>query len=308
MYSVADLSARSNSTLDALFHSIDGSQNRSIVSHQVWQAMSYSTLNGGKRIRASLCYASGLALGAEIESIDPVAQALECIHAYSLIHDDLPAMDDDDLRRGKPTCHKAFDEATAILAGDALQTLAFELIASPSNSLSDSQVRSISYRLSQAAGQNGMVGGQMLDMLATQSPNAEQDSLSVDNQLKTLEAIHKNKTGALITASVICGALCAKTVASEYIDALTTYANSIGLAFQVIDDILDIESSTEELGKMSGADQLLGKLTYPSLIGMEQSKLLADNLFQQAIESLSTIGDNTELLFDIAKQIIHRTN
>ena len=247
--------------------------------------MRYSTLAGGKRFRALLVYAAGTSMGARLEILDKVAAALECIHAYSLIHDDLPAMDNDDLRRGQPTNHIKYDQATAILAGDALQTLAFELIASDSSELNDQQSRAILLKLAQASGPVGMIGGQMLDIQATDKTlNRAQ-----------LEDIHRRKTGALINAAVLCGAMCSDTLSTENATALNDYANNIGLAFQVVDDILDIESSTEELGKPSGADIALGKSTYPALIGLEESKQLAENLYRNAIDCVNTISDNTQL-------------
>ena len=259
-------------------------------------SMRYSTLGGGKRVRALLVYAAGEALAAPLECLDNVAAALECIHAYSLIHDDLPAMDDDELRRGKPTNHIAFDEATAILAGDALLTVAFELITAPDNGLSDSQSRRISHELSQAAGRDGMVGGQQRDIEATGRTL---------NQAE-LEQVHRGKTGALIRAATITGALCSDQVDGEAIDALSSYAEKIGLAFQVVDDVLDVESSTEQLGKVSGADAASGKATFPELIGLKESHQLATNLHQQAIESLAPIGDNTALLLEVAELIVKR--
>jgi farnesyl diphosphate synthase len=260
-------------------------------------AMRYSTLSGGKRFRALLVYASGLAVDAPLARLDTVAAALECIHAYSLIHDDLPAMDDDDLRRGQPTSHIKYDEATAILAGDALQTLAFELIASDASGLTDTQARHICLKIAQSSGQTGMVGGQILDIQATES----QLSLSA------LEDVHRRKTGALINAAVICGALCSDYSTESQLKNLSNYANKIGLAFQVVDDILDIESSTEELGKPSGSDIEMGKSTYPALIGLQQSKKLAQNLYQESIVSIAAISDNTLLLQELAKLVVERT-
>jgi len=246
------------------------------VPERLRAAMRYSTLSGGKRFRALLVYAAGLAINAPLNRLDTVAAALECVHAYSLIHDDLPAMDDDNLRRGLATNHIEFDEPTAILAGDALQTLAFELIASSSSGLNDAQARNICLKLAQSSGQVGMVGGQMLDIEAT------------DKQLSraALENVHRRKTGALINAAVICGALCGDSVTEDQLQELNNYANSLGLAFQVVDDILDIESSTEELGKPSGRDIEMGKSTYPALIGLQESKKLATNLYKESIEPL----------------------
>lgn len=267
------------------------------VPERLRNAMRYSTLSAGKRFRALLVYAAGLAVDAPLLRLDSVAAALECIHAYSLIHDDLPAMDDDDLRRGKKTNHIEFDEATAILAGDALQTLAFELINNDKSTLSDAQARKISLKLAQCSGPTGMVGGQMLDIEATEQ------SLSREQ----LENIHRRKTGALINAAVVCGALCGNNNSADQLSKLSTYADKIGLAFQVVDDVLDIESSTEELGKPSGSDLEMGKSTYPALIGLEASKQLAENLYQESIVSIASISDNTQLLEDLAMLVVKRT-
>ena len=265
-------------------------------------AMQYSTLGGGKRIRAMLVYAAGSAMGADMARLDAVAAAIECVHAYSLIHDDLPAMDDDDLRRGRPTNHIQFDEATAILAGDALQTLAFEILAE--STLSDHQARQVTLLLARSAGAVGMVGGQMIDILATEQRLSQAE----------LETMHRCKTGALINASVIGGALCAHTVNADVRRALETYAANIGLAFQVVDDILDIESTTEQLGKPNGSDTAAGKVTFPQLLGLSESKQFAQKLYHDAMESLQLIGDNTEspmgvrLLSDIAERVVTRTH
>jgi len=282
---------------------LDNALSNSDTPDRLRDAMRYSVLAGGKRFRAMLVYASGLAVNAPLERLDSVAAALECIHAYSLIHDDLPAMDDDDLRRGQATSHIKFDEATAILAGDALQALAFELINSPYSQLNDSQCRRISLNLAVDSGHIGMVGGQMLDIQATEQ------SLSREQ----LENVHRRKTGVLIRSAVICGALCSDTVEQSQLDAFENYASKLGLAFQVIDDILDIESTTEVLGKPSGADVELGKATYPALLGLEESKQLAENLYQEAIASIDAISDNnapfdnnTTLLKDLAHLVVKR--
>jgi len=284
------------------------SLDNALVPKRLAQAMRYSTLSTGKRVRALLVYAAGAAVNAPLKKLDAVATAIECIHAYSLIHDDLPAMDNDDLRRGQATNHIEFDEATAILAGDALLTLAFELISK--SDLDDKQARTITLKLSESAGQTGMVGGQMLDIQATQQ------TLGIEQ----LEDIHRRKTGALINASVICGALCADSNESDTQARLNVYANKLGLAFQVVDDILDIEGSTAELGKPKGSDIEHGKATYPALIGLQKSKKLAETLYQEAIESISQISDNTRsiettalsskdsLLQDLATLVIKRTN
>lgn len=286
-----DYQARSNAALE---RALDDAN----VPERLRLAMQHSTLAGGKRLRAQLVYAAGVALGAPLARLDAVAAALECMHAYSLIHDDLPAMDDDDLRRGKPTAHIQFDEATAILAGDGLQSLAFELINSPQSELSDQQARQITFSLAQAAGPVGMVGGQMLDILATGNTLLQAD----------LENMHQRKTGALIKAAVLCGALCAEKVATEQLEALSRYADYLGLAFQVIDDVLDIEASTETLGKPSGADLALQKSTYPALLGLEESKDFAQTLYQQAIESIATIGDNNAHLLALATLVVNRSH
>ena len=274
---------------------LDAALNHSDTPDLLQTSMRYSTLDGGKRVRAMLVYAAGLALDAPLTRLDSVAAALECIHSYSLIHDDLPAMDDDDLRRGKATNHKKFDEATAILAGDALQTVAFELV-NQEQSLSDKQARQLSLMLAKYAGRVGMVGGQMLDM------QAEKQSLSREE----LENVHSRKTGALIRAAVTGGALCADDVSCENFEALDIYARKIGLAFQVIDDVLDIESSTETLGKTSGADQAMGKSTYPALLGLESSKQLAQDLYKDALSSISIIDGDTQMLSDLASLVVSR--
>ena len=272
------------------------------------EAMRYSALGGGKRFRALLVYGAGLYLNAPLNKLDIVSSAIECIHAYSLIHDDLPAMDDDDLRRGQATCHIKYDDATAILAGDGLLSLAFDLINHPNAPFSDKQCRLISHQLAFSSGPTGMVGGQMLDIEAT-----GHNSITIEE----LENIHRRKTGALINSATLCGAYCSDNIDSETLENLCNYANSIGLAFQVIDDILDIESTTQELGKPSGADINLQKATYPALIGLTESKQLADKLYQQAMESLSAISDNSEiskhndgaiLLQELADLVVNRKN
>lgn len=260
------------------------------------QAMRYSALNGGKRVRATLVYAASRAVSdKEPASIDRVACAVELIHAYSLVHDDLPAMDDDALRRGQPTCHIAFDEATAILAGDALQTLAFECLAS--SGLPAEQRCELMLTLASASGAAGMVAGQDMDLAA----EGKQISLA------ELESLHRHKTGALIRASVQMGAIAANAT-HEQKTALDNYAAAIGLAFQVQDDILDIESSTEQLGKQQGADLALNKSTYPSLLGLEPARQRARNLYNEAINALAVFGPDAEPLKQLAQYIIERKN
>lgn len=267
------------------------------VSPSLAEAMAYSVLDGGKRIRAALVYAAGHACGAKGEALNQLAAAVESLHAYSLIHDDLPAMDDDALRRGKPTSHIAFDEATAILAGDALQSLAFELIANlDAHDVSAEQQVKMLQTLGKAAGANGMVAGQMLDM------EAEQEAVS----LAELQQLHAHKTGALINASIKLGALASAEVTAAQLQALDTYGKAIGLAFQVQDDILDIESDTETLGKAQGADMARGKSTYPALLGMAEAKQKAHNLLQQALAELDIFGVQGQHLAYLAQLIVTR--
>jgi len=263
---------------------------------QLTDAMHYSLLGGGKRIRPMLVYAAAEAIGSKpsIDSIlDKAACAVEYIHAYSLIHDDLPAMDDDDLRRGRPTCHRQFDEATAILAGDALQTRAFELLANLDceAGLSLALIRS----LAAASGQRGMVGGQAIDLAAV--------GQQIDRQ--HLETMHRLKTGALIRASIRMGALCAGASA-EQLNHLDHYGEAIGLSFQVHDDILDITSDTATLGKQQGADEARNKPTYPALLGLEAAQQLALDLHQQALVALENFGSGADQLRALSAYIIQR--
>ena len=266
------------------------------IARQLLDAMSYSTFNGGKRLRPVLVYAACEALGGNPAAADPVAAAVECIHAYSLIHDDLPAMDDDDLRRGKPTCHIAFDEATAILAGDALQTLAFEILSRPSDYIDPPRQMAIIRTLALASGDKGMVAGQMIDTVAAGS----------QLNLSALECMHGLKTGALIRASVRMGALASGIATEEQLLALDRYADAIGLAFQVQDDILDVEGDTQILGKQQGADIALDKPTYPSLLGMEVAKVKAAELHQAALSALSEFDDKAILLRQLADYVVER--
>jgi farnesyl diphosphate synthase/geranylgeranyl diphosphate synthase type II len=258
------------------------------------QAMRYSALNGGKRVRATLVYAAAQAIAGTVPaSTDSLACAVELIHAYSLVHDDLPAMDDDALRRGQPTCHIAFDEATAILAGDALQTMAFECLATVDL---PAEIRcQLILTLAQASGAAGMVGGQDMDLAAENRQIA----------LVELESLHRHKTGALICGSVRMGAL-SVGANSEQLAALDQYAAAIGLAFQVQDDILDIESSTEELGKQQGADIALNKSTYPSLLGLENARQRAQQLCNDAIQALTIFDQQAEPLRGLARYIVQR--
>ncbi|MGR5138938.1 (2E,6E)-farnesyl diphosphate synthase [Vibrio jasicida] len=263
------------------------------------QAMKYGLLLGGKRVRPFLVYITGQMLGCEPEDLDTPASAIECIHAYSLIHDDLPAMDDDDLRRGQPTCHIKFDEATAILTGDALQTLAFTILAEGElNPNAESHRIKMVQALAQSSGANGMCVGQALDL------GAENRRVS----LAELEEIHRNKTGALINCAVKLGALAAGDKGLEVMPHLERYSKAIGLAFQVQDDILDIISDTETLGKPQGSDQELNKSTYPSLLGLEGAMEKAHTLLQEALQALEAIPYNTQLLEEFARYVIERKN
>ncbi|OBS09915.1 (2E,6E)-farnesyl diphosphate synthase [Acidihalobacter prosperus] len=262
------------------------------------EAMRYSTLGGGKRIRPLLVYAAGHALDVAAEQLDGAAAAVELIHVYSLIHDDLPAMDDDELRRGKPTCHRAFDEATAILAGDAMQALAFHIIAADPTlaGSADARLRMID-TLAQAAGSRGMAGGQAIDL----------DAVGRELSLAELENMHIHKTGALIRASVRMGALGAGDAAApEAIERLDHYAKCIGLAFQIRDDILDVEGETETLGKTRGADLARGKPTFPSLLGLSEAKERAHGLYQDALDALAPLPASAEPLRWIAGFIVNR--
>ncbi|HCM6212569.1 (2E,6E)-farnesyl diphosphate synthase [Klebsiella oxytoca] len=245
------------------------------------EAMQYGALLGGKRLRPFLVYATGDMFGVSRATLDAPAAAVECIHAYSLMHDDLPAMDDDDLRRGQPTCHIKFGEANAILAGDALQTLAFSILSdAPMPEVPDRDRLAMISELAQASGIAGMCGGQALDL--------EAEGHQVD--LPSLERIHRHKTGALIRAAVRMGALSAGEAGRRALPALDRYAENIGLAFQVQDDILDVVGDTATLGKRQGADQQLGKSTYPALLGLEQARKKAHDLITDARRSLNELA------------------
>ncbi len=268
-----------------------------VLPKKLHDAMRYSTLDGGKRMRPMLTYATGRALGLPEEILDGPACAVEMIHVYSLIHDDLPAMDDDDLRRGKPTSHIAYDEATAILTGDALQALAFELLANdPSIKVSaESRLKMIT-TLTKASGSQGMVGGQAIDL----------ESVGTRLSLPELENMHIHKTGALIRASVNLAAIAKAELDPTVAKKLDHYAKCIGLSFQVKDDILDEESDTATLGKTQGKDQDNNKPTYPALLGLSGAKEKAQELHEQAIESLSSFGPEADLLRVFFLYIIQR--
>ena len=265
-----------------------------IADKQLRQAIDYSLMNGGKRLRPALVYASFYCFGDVNSSVDSVAAAVECIHSYSLIHDDLPAMDNDDLRRGIPACHRAFNESTAILAGDALQALAFESLSNI-NELDSAIVLKMVHRLAIAAGGSGMVAGQSIDLAAVE----QQLSLA------ELEQMHNYKTGTLIVASVCLGAIAA--MASEkQLQALTRYAKAIGLAFQVQDDILDTTADTMTLGKRQGADKVLNKPTYVSLLGLDEARKKAQSLHQQSLDALVDFGGRADYLRQLSNYIVNR--
>lgn len=278
-----------------LLDRLDGIQ---AASHRLLDAMHYVVTAGGKRLRPLLVYASGLAFQATLDDLHRPAAAAELIHAYSLTHDDLPAMDNDALRRGKPTCHIAYDEATAILAGDALQCLAFDLLAEPYPTHLPAAVRLENIRiLSQASGVLGMAGGQSLDLEATDKRI----------RLDQLEQIHHLKTGCLIEACILMGANCAQ-ISDQTAQQLKTFARCIGLAYQIHDDVLDIEASTEVLGKAQGADIELNKSTYPSIVGLDCAKGMRDGLAKQAMDALSAINADTSLLEELALKMVQRRN
>jgi geranylgeranyl diphosphate synthase type II len=288
--------ARVNAALETLFTAPSPELAR------LYEAMRYSVMNGGKRVRPLLAYAACEALGGKAEQANGAACAVELIHAYSLVHDDLPAMDDDDLRRGQPTTHKKFDEACAILAGDGLQSLAFSALLDPRLSTSDAALTSDHLRLQMvsalalAAGPAGMVGGQAIDL----------GSVGLKLDQKALETMHRHKTGALIEVSVKLGALASGRAEKDELKSLQTYAQAIGLAFQVQDDILDVESDTETLGKRQGADIARDKPTYPALLGLDAAKAYALELRDQALHALRPFDAAAEPLRDLARYIVER--
>jgi geranylgeranyl diphosphate synthase, type II len=258
------------------------------------EAMRYSLLGGGKRLRPILALMAAEACGGDSESALPAACALEMVHTYSLIHDDLPSMDDDDLRRGRPTCHKAFDEATAVLAGDALLTLAFEVLAREIRP-AEAAARCV-LALAEGAGPAGMVGGQMADLQAEGRP---------DVTLAALEAIHRRKTGALLRASLKMGALVAG-VDGTTLRALDSYGHAVGLAFQIVDDLLDVQGDEAKLGKRVNKDHGLGKWTYPGLLGLEGSRRHAAALADEAVKALAPLGGRGARLRALALDLLER--
>lgn len=259
------------------------------------EALRYSTLNAGKRLRACLVYLTGEMFNAKPDVLDAAAAAVELIHAYSLIHDDLPCMDDDDLRRGKASCHRAYDEATAMLAGDALQSLAFELLASI-DTADNTLCKNLVLTLARAAGSQGMAGGQALDLAAEGKVP----------ELSSLQQIHAMKTATLIEAAVLMGAQAACVTDSVQLQSLSDYARALGLGFQIHDDILDVISDTETLGKQAGADEINKKATYPGLIGLDEARKAANDACLQAENALSRLPHDTQRLQMLADHAINR--
>ncbi len=279
----------------ALDQAIPGSH---ISPERLHGAMRYAALGGGKRVRALLAHAAAELVGAEKERTDKAAIAVELIHAYSLVHDDMPCMDDDDLRRGKPSCHKQYDDATALLVGDALQTLAFQVLSSSMIHDDARRQLEIIQLLSTASGSRGMAGGQAIDLASVGKILSQEE----------LEYMHIHKTGALIRAAALMGAYCADSIDSERIHAIDTYAKSIGLAFQVVDDILDVEADTATLGKTAGKDADANKPTYVSILGLQRAKDLAEELYENAINPLAPYGEQALRLTQLAQFITQRNS
>ncbi|VAW51999.1 (2E,6E)-farnesyl diphosphate synthase [hydrothermal vent metagenome] len=265
--------------------------------HNLAEAIRYSVIGGGKRIRPAMVYAAGEAMGVSTDLLDIPACAVEMIHAYSLIHDDLPAMDNDDLRRGLPTCHKAFDEATAMLAGDALQALAYEILAKDDHKELTPQHRiEMLSLLTESSGAHGMAGGQAVDLA----------SVGKQLTLAQLEQMHRLKTGALIRASVLLGGMCQQNISNNELNILSEYALCIGLSFQIQDDILDVVSDTETLGKPQGSDQAQEKPTFPAIIGLEESRQRAIEQHELALKILEPLDKKADSLRALSAYIVER--
>jgi farnesyl diphosphate synthase len=266
-----------------------------IAPTKLHEAMRYATLGGGKRVRALLAHAAGEFCNADAAKVDIAAAAVEMIHAYSLVHDDMPCMDDDDLRRGKPSCHKQFDDATALLVGDALQSLAFQVLSSPKILDAEQQLAMV-HLLATASGSRGMAGGQAIDLASVGQTLTQTE----------LEYMHIHKTGALIRAATLLGGHCAWQKDPARIHALDQYAQNIGLAFQVVDDILDAEADTATLGKTAGKDADDNKPTYVTILGLVRAKALAQELYDQAIAALQPYGEQSARLVQLAQFITNR--
>ncbi len=288
---VADMQTRMEFVLDAHLPAATISPTR------LHEAMRYATLGGGKRVRALLAYAAGEFCGAELEHIDVPAASVEVIHAFSLVHDDLPCMDDDDLRRGKPTTHKQYGDAMALLVGDALQSLAFQLVSQDKLLKNATQKLQMLHILALASGSRGMAGGQAIDI----------DSVGIPLTRAELEHMHIHKTGALIRAAALLGAYSADNVDEEKIKAIDHFSKSIGLAFQVVDDILDAEADTQTLGKTAGKDAKNNKSTYVTILGLSAAKQLASELHANAMAALSFYGREADLLRHLANFITQRS-
>ncbi len=267
-------------------------------------AMRYSVLAPGKRLRPILALLAAEAIGGQAADALPAACAVELVHAYSLIHDDLPAMDNDDLRRGLPTCHRKFDEATAILAGDALQTLAFEIL---SHELPADRALRCCQILSRASGRCQLVGGQADDLAAEGRFDGSDGLIAANRTVEHLQRIHLRKTGAIIQASLCLGGV-ASGASADHLEMLEHYGRSIGLAFQVVDDCLDVESTSEQMGKNTRKDSVIGKLTYPSLMGLEASRHWANQLVEEACNAIAPLGSAANNLIDVAKFVVDRSN
>jgi farnesyl diphosphate synthase len=266
-----------------------------VIPAKLHEAMRYALLGGGKRVRPLLVYAAGALFGADASTLSRAAAAVEMIHAYSLVHDDMPCMDDDELRRGKPTVHVAYDEATALLVGDALQSQAF-MVLSAADQVPPARVLAMVRLLAQASGSAGMCGGQAIDL----------DSVGISLTLEQLERMHQLKTGALLRASVVLGALAGKDLSEEELNALNSYARAIGLAFQVVDDVLDATADSATLGKTAGKDAADNKPTYVSILGLEPSRALAEKLRLDAHAALEPFGEKALRLRELADLIVQR--
>lgn len=287
---VSDMQLRIESVLD------DHLPATNIVPEELHEAMRYSALDGGKRVRALLAYAAGEFCESKLEKIDIAAASVELIHAFSLVHDDMPCMDNDDLRRGKPSTHKKYGDALALLVGDALQSLSFQLISQDDNLRSSQKIKML-HMLALASGSRGMAGGQAIDLASIDLPLTQVE----------LETMHIHKTGALIRAATLLGAYSVYDQDEDKLKALDHFAKSIGLAFQVVDDILDAEADTETLGKTAGKDEKNNKSTYVTILGLSAAKDLADELHANAMAALSFYGREADLLRYLAKFITHRS-
>ncbi len=285
-----DIQQRTEVALDTTLPAAD------IAPARLHQAMRYSVLGGGKRVRPLLCHAAGSIFGAAAEVLDSPASAVELIHAYSLVHDDMPCMDDDDMRRGKPSCHVAYDDATALLVGDALQTMAFQKLSARLPGIAPARQLEMLMLLATASGSRGMAGGQAIDLA----------SVGLQLDIGALEFMHIHKTGALIRAAALLGAHCGEAT-PEALERLGHYANRIGLLFQVVDDILDAEASSDTLGKTAGKDAAQNKPTYVNILGVKDAKAMAGALRQDAHDALTSFGASASRLHELADFIVDRT-